>query len=498
MVIAPSRDRTFTLLFAYIAPGMTTTIAPHMSSPSAACPPGLVAGCARMRTARQPCEAIRAFKHYYNLLYQGASGLIHSRDAQPVPHLTDYTELEDFATTGHEKVGQALVLKLNGGLGTSMGLSQSKGLIPIRDDMTFLDFIVAQVAFLRRCLGAPVPLMFMNSFHSHASTLAALHTYHHLQNGMDLDFQQHQIPKLTSDTLVPVHWPTDPTKEWCPPGHGDVYSSLYTTGLLDTLMDRGYRYAFISNTDNLGAILDTRILGYMAAQRIPMLMEVAYRSASDRKGGHLAQDAAGRFLIREFAQCPEDELSHFQDIDTYRFFNTNNVWLYLPFLRQILQEHEGFLPLPPIFNRKPVDPSHPTSPMVIQMESAMGSAISLIPGASALRVPRTRFLPVKRCEDLLVIQSDVYQPISSFQLTPQVEHGPVVSLDPHYYSLYTDMQKRFPYGPPSLVQCRSLSIHGDVQFGRDVVLQGDVVIRNRSEQPYHIPDNTLIQGDLHV
>lgn len=467
--------------------------------------PGLAAGCARMEDAQQPCAAIRAFRHYYRLLWQGDSGLIHSREAQPVAHLTDYDELGGCELTGYEHAGKVLILKLNGGLGTSMGLSQSKSLIPIRNGLTFLDFIVQQITFLRRQLGKPIPLMFMNSFHSRSNTLAALKTYRHLQNGMDLDFQQHQIPKLAADTLMPVDWPSDPAKEWCPPGHGDVYSSLYTTGLLDTLMQKGYQYVFISNTDNLGANLDIQILGYMVEQRIPMLMEVAYRTASDRKGGHLAQDRDGRFLIREYAQCPADELRHFQDIRTYQFFNTNNVWIHLPFLRQMLQQHQGFLPLPPIFNRKPVDPTQPSSPAVIQMESAMGAAISLMPGASALRVPRTRFLPVKRCEDLLVIQSDVYQQTHSSRLvmnskrvSPALRQAPAVSLDPRYYRVHADMQKRFPHGPPSLVQCQSLRIAGDVHFGRNVVVQGAASINNLSGQPYQIPDGTVIQGEIHV
>ncbi len=467
--------------------------------------PGLATGCARMQSVRQPCAAIRAFRHYYRLLCQGESGLIPSRDARPVTHLTDYAELGTCERTGHAHAGQVLILKLNGGLGTSMGLSQSKSLIPIRDGMNFLDFIVQQVTFLRRQLGKPIPLMFMNSVHSRAATLAALETYRHLQNGMDLDFQQHQIPKIAADTLLPVNWPADPAKEWCPPGHGDIYSSLYTTGLLDTLIQQGYRYAFISNTDNLGASLDIRILGYMAERQLPMLMEVTHRTVSDRKGGHLAQDRQGQFLIREYAQCPDDELQQFQDIGTYQFFNTNNVWIHLPYLRRMLQRHEGFLPLPPIFNRKPVDPTQPASPAVIQMESAMGAAISLMPGASALQVPRTRFLPVKRCEDLLVMQSDVYRQTPAFRLamnsqrsSPALRQAPAVSLDPAYYSVLTDMQKRFPHGSPSLVQCQSLSITGDVRFGQDVVIKGEASICNRSGAPYRIPDGTVIQGALHV
>src|SRR5438105_1204399 len=81
--------------------------------------------------------------------------------------------------------------------------------------------------------------------------------------------------------------------EWCPPGHGDIYTALVTSGMLDALLDAGYEHAFVSNSDNLGAVLDPRILAWFAAERIPFLMEVADRTEADRKGGHIAQRPGG-------------------------------------------------------------------------------------------------------------------------------------------------------------------------------------------------------------
>lgn len=485
---------------------MTATCPDFSPSAARAGVAGLEAGCARMRALGQSPEAVQAFRHYYALLAQGASGFIPSRDIQPVEHLTDYEELDGYELTGYEMAEKVVVLKLNGGLGTSMGLDVPKCLIPVREGMTFLEFIVHQVMYLRQRLDKHLPLLFMNSFHTRTATLAALADFPQLRNGLALDFEQHRIPKLAADSLAPVDWPADPAKEWCPPGHGNLYPALRSTGLLDALLDEGYVYAFVSNADNLGAVLDIKILGYMVEYAVPMLMEVAYRTPSDRKGGHLAQDHRGHFLIREYAQCPAAEQSQFQDIHTYQFFNTNNIWLHLPSLRTLLEAEGGFLRLPPIFNRKPVDPTDPASPMIIQLESAMGSAISVIPGASALRVPRHRFLPVKHCEDLLVMQSDVYQRNHQFRLvmnpkriTPRPPRRPPhLDLDPVYFGSHPELQQRFPQGPPSLVRCTSLQIRGDVRFGRDVVLQGDVAIINGTGAPYCVPDGTLIQGDLRI
>ena len=203
-------------------------------------------------------------------------------------------------------------------------------------------------------------------------------------------------------------WPADPDKEWCPPGHGDIYPALVTSGMLARMLAQGYEYLFVSNADNLGATLDLSILGFFARHHLPFLMEVAERTAADRKGGHLAQHEDGHLLLRESAQCPPEEESEFQDIRLYRFFNTNNLWIHLPALARLVEKRHGVLGLPLIRNEKPVDPADPTTPRVFQLETAMGAALAVFRGAQALLVPRSRFVPVKKNSDLLVLMSDAY------------------------------------------------------------------------------------------
>ena len=69
-------------------------------------------------------------------------------------------------------------------------------------------------------------------------------------------------------------------------GHGEVYIVLATSGMFDALLARGYQYLFLSNSDNLGATLNLGILGYIADEQIPFLMEVADRTEADKKGGY--------------------------------------------------------------------------------------------------------------------------------------------------------------------------------------------------------------------
>ena len=282
-------------------------------------------------------------------------------------------------------------------------------------------------------------------------------------------------------------WPADPELEWCPPGHGDIYTALAASGTLDALLGAGLRYAFVSNSDNLGALADVRIAAWLAAEQVPFALEAVRGTLADRKGGHLAR-YQGRVVLRETAQVPGGDTS-FTDIQRWRWYNTNNIWIDLRALRDLQAADPAAPSLPLIVNRETVDPRDPASTPVIQLESAMGAAIGSIPGARAIHVPRSRFAPVKTTDDLLVIRSDAYQLASDGQMRPGFDGpGPVVTLDKDYYKLLPDFEQRFPAGPPSLRRCRRFEVDGDVTFGAGVVAAGEV----RVTGPRHVPDGEVL------
>ena len=161
------------------------------------------------------------------------------------------------------------MLKLNGGLGTSMGMTKAKSLLEVKDGLTFLDIIARQILEARSRLGARLPLVLMNSFATRDDSLAALQRWPDLASDVPPDFVQSKEPKIRADDGQPVEWPDNPSLEWAPPGHGDVYPSLVGSGMLDALLEHGYRYLFLSNSDNLGAVLDPRILAWIAREEIP-------------------------------------------------------------------------------------------------------------------------------------------------------------------------------------------------------------------------------------
>jgi UTP--glucose-1-phosphate uridylyltransferase len=438
---------------------------------------GLKAAEQKMREDGQDEEAIASFRSAYERLVRGEEAMIPSADLEPAGDVPTLGDLEQVGES--EVLDQFVTIKLNGGLATTMGLHEPKSLVEARDGRSFLEIIIAQVLALRERYGIRLPLLLMNSEATQKATLEALKGHDEVTVGdLPLDFMQSMIPKLDAESLAPVSWPKDPSLEWCPPGHGDVYGALRRSGTLKALLDQGFRYAMISNSDNLGSTFDPRIAAHVARNEIPFLMEVVEGTEADRKGGHIARRREdGQLVLRETAQTPPEDEESFRDYKRWRYYNTNSLWVDLQALSGTLEDRDGVMALPLIVNRKTVDPRDSDSTPVLQLESAMGAAISSFSGAELICVPRTRFAPVKTTDDLLVLRSDVYTIKDDEVVEPVAERDgtlPYVELDSRYYKLLDEFESRFPDGPPSLRQAERLVVKGDVTFGEDVVVKGAV------------------------
>lgn len=434
--------------------------------------------------------AVRAFAGAYAALRRGATGLMAETEIEPAGGLP---RAADLAPSSHpDLLAQTVVIKLNGGLGTGMGLEKAKSLLPVRGRDTFLDLIARQVLRLRARTGGTAPrFLLMNSFSTSEDTRAHLAAHQPgLGDPAGLELMQNRVPKVLASDFSPLHWPAQPDLEWCPPGHGDIYACLLGSGWLDRLLAEGVRYAFVSNADNLGATLDETLLGWFASSGQAFAMEVTRRTAADRKGGHLARRRSdGRLLLRESAQCPKDDEAAFQNIDRHQFFNTNNLWIRLDRLRDELRRHHGLIPLPIIINKKTADPRDPATPAVLQLETAMGAAIECFPDAGAIDVPRTRFAPVKTTADLLAVRSDAYLLTDDLRLElDPSRHGqpPRIELDPSC-KLVDGLDAAFPHGSPSLRECRSLTLRGRFVVDPAAVFQGDVTLVNEAAEARYLP-----------
>lgn len=455
---------------------------------------GLQAARAKMAAAGVSPQAIEVFTHYYRQLEQGVTGFIREDSIEPLTSPDLLADVQIDPGEARDALARTAILKLNGGLGTSMGMDRAKSLLPVRGGKTFLDLIVSQVMSARERHGIKLPLMFMNSFRTRDDTLDALAPYADLEvDGLGLDFLQNSEPKLRADDLTPVEWPADPSLEWCPPGHGDLYTALEGSGVLDRLLAAGYRYASVSNSDNLGAAPDAVIAGWFAASGAPYAAEICRRTAADRKGGHLAiRKSDGQLILRDTAQTAAEEMHYFTDEFRHPHFHTNNLWFDLEVLSRTLKERNSVLGLPLIKNEKTVDPADPSSPAVIQIESAMGAAIEVFPGATAIGVGRERFLPVKTTSDLLVLRSDVYEVGEDGRLARVVEEAPLVDLDSRFYKTIGAFDRRFPDGAPSLKEANGLTVTGDWTFPADVRVIGTVTLDDPGEPRTIAPGTVLV------
>lgn len=434
---------------------------------------------------------LAALRRRLRQLGEQQAGFLPSEVLDPAADLPRMGELpRPSARQARDVLDRLVIIKLNGGLGTSMGLSGPKSLLQVKPGVNFLDVLARQVLALRERHGARLPLVLMNSSVTREASLEVMDRYKDLGvPGLPVDFLQGREPKIRASDFWPVQWPDDPELEWCPPGHGDIYPALAASGTLDALLGAGLRYAFVSNSDNLGALADVRLAAWLAGEEVPFALEAVRGTPADRKGGHLAcyQD---RLVLRETAQVPDGDTS-FTDVERWRWYNTNNIWIDLRALKDLQAADPAAPDLPLIVNRKTVDPRDPESTPVIQLESAMGAAIGSIPGARATHVPRSRFAPVKTTDDLLVVRSDAYELTSDGQMRPGFEdQEPVVTLDENYYKLLPDFEQRFPAGAPSLRRCHRFEVEGDVTFGADVVAVGDV----RVTGPRHVRDGEVLSG----
>ncbi|KAB2612274.1 UTP--glucose-1-phosphate uridylyltransferase [Pyrus ussuriensis x Pyrus communis] len=378
-----------------------------------------------------------------------------------------------------------VVLKLNGGLGTTMGCTGPKSVIEVRNGLTFLDLIVIQIENLNNKYGSCVPLLLMNSFNTHDDTQKIVEKYSK-SNVQIHTFNQSQYPRLVVEDFSPLPSKGQTGKDgWYPPGHGDVFPSLKNSGKLDLLLSQGKEYVFIANSDNLGAVVDLKILHHLIQKKNEYCMEVTPKTLADVKGGTLIS-YEGRVQLLEIAQVPDQHVNEFKSIEKFKIFNTNNLWVNLNAIKRLVEADALKMEIIP--NPKEVD-----GVKVLQLETAAGATIRFFNHAIGINVPRSRFLPVKATSDLLLVQSDLYTLQDGFVTrnsarknpeNPTIELGPEFKKVGSYLSRFKSI--------PSILELESLKVSGDVWFGAGVVLKGKVTITAKSGVKLEIPDNAVI------
>ncbi|GAA0187294.1 hypothetical protein LIER_34582 [Lithospermum erythrorhizon] len=403
-----------------------------------------------------------------------------------VPYDTLKPVSEDPAETKN-LLDKLVVLKLNGGLGTTMGCTGPKSVIEVRSGLTFLDLIVIQIEHLNNKYGCKVPLVLMNSFNTHDDTLKIVENYSN--SNVDIHtFNQSQFPRLVVEDFSPMPCKGDDGKDaWYPPGHGDVFAALMNSGKLDQFLSQGKEYVFVANSDNLGAVVDLKILNHLIHNKNEYCMEVTPKTLADVKGGTLIS-YEGKVQLLEIAQVPDEHVSEFKSIEKFKIFNTNNLWVSLSAIKRLVQADALKMEIIP-------NPKEVNGLKVLQLETAAGAAIKFFDHAIGINGPRSRFLPVKASSDLLLVQSDLYTLSDGYVTRNSARTDPAnpsIELGPEFKKV-GDFLKRFKT-IPSIIELDSLKVSGDVWFGANITLKGKVTISAKGGVKLEIPDGSVIEN----
>lgn len=419
-------------------------------------------------------------------------GAIRAYDSLPKP--ANETEIRNY-------LNKLVVVKLNGGLGTSMGCTGPKSVISVRENQTFLDLTVRQIEHLNEKYNSNVPLVLMNSFNTEEDTSKVLRKY----RGRNIEiksFMQSRYPRIDKESLSPIAKSLSGTQQeaWYPPGHGNFYEAIYNAGLVDEFLKDGRKYLFLSNIDNLGAIVDLNILTMLLqSENAPeFLMEVTDKTRADVKGGTLVKYGETMRLL-EIAQVPKNHVDEFKSVTKFKIFNTNNIWVNIGAIKRQLSNND--MKMEVIINHKTLA----NGQNVIQLETACGDAIRNFKNALGVNVPRRRFLPVKKTSDLLLVMSNLYaideggllimNPQRSFPSTPLVKLG-------SSFDQVRELLNRFA-SIPDMLELDHLTVSGDVTFGKNVSLKGTVIIMAHHGARIDIPsgsqlENKIVQGNLRI
>ncbi|KII65702.1 UTP--glucose-1-phosphate uridylyltransferase [Thelohanellus kitauei] len=382
-------------------------------------------------------------------------------------------------------LSRLVVIKLNGGLGTTMGCSYPKSLITVRDGMNFLDITMAHLNHINTTYKSKVPLVLMNSYSTEAKTQATLHKYRKCVTKIHT-FSQSQYPRICSDTLMPMvnEKNIDDDNCWFPPGHGNFYESFFESGLMKQFIDEGRDIAFVSNIDNLGATVDLKILNFMCQKNHSeneFLMEITDKTKSDVKGGTLIQ-YDGSIRLMEIAQVPYEHVGDFKLISKFTVFNTNNIWLNLRKIHSELSKNPLQMDVMPNY----------------KLETAIGSAVKNFKGSLGIKVPRSRFLPVKNNSDLLLVMSNIYDLVDGeLKMSDKRLHKttPIIQLSGPYFKAVDEFLTRFR-SIPDIIELDHLAVSGDVIFSRNLTFKGTVIILAQHGEHIDIPRGTILENKI--
>ncbi|CAI4064416.1 hypothetical protein SUVZ_08G0350 [Saccharomyces uvarum] len=419
------------------------------------------------------------------------SSISHELDSGKIRLLntSEFTEFEDIRDSDaldHALLSKLATLKLNGKADSVIG--KESPLFEVKNGKCSLDIIVQQTQNLNTSFNCDVPLIFMTSLETEPQISNFLKESYTCSKVEWKTIVHSSFPAIDKDTLLPAVFQINVCEEdlWYPCGSGNLIDTLYFSGELDNLIVQGKEVLFVSDLDNLGAIVDLNILSYMITNEIDYLVEVVERTANDSNTGVLATYESKLRLVDY--KCLSRESAR-----KCKTVNTNNIWINLRKLKNLIESDSLNLPICSSETKMIIH----NSPLmeILHLQTNLGDCIDFFSNSQIIKVPRNRFLPLATCEDLFLLNSNLYDLDTSgslnlyplrFELLPSIKLG-------DEFANYETFKIGIP-DIPNILELDHLTVMGNVFFGYKIILRGTVVIICDEDDVIIIPDGSILEN----
>ncbi|XP_006359120.1 UTP--glucose-1-phosphate uridylyltransferase isoform X1 [Solanum tuberosum] len=365
-------------------------------------------------------------------------------------YVLPYERLEpasEDATETKQLLDKLVVLKFNGNLGSDMGFSGPKSALEVCNGLTCLDFVVNHIESINSKYGCNIPLLMMNTPSTHDGIMKVLekHPNKNIHTFTQSQRQQENIEDMSESRTLNK---SSAQEKLYPSNLLEVFLSLNSSGKLEPLISQGKEYFLLLQSENLAEVVDPKILNHLIKNSIEHCVEVMPTTSGTEETSLPPQE--GRIQSKE----------HVKSINT--------MWMSMSCVERLLQRNDLGFTSSKFFDR-----------------------------AFAIDTPWSRYLPVERTSDLLILQSDLYTSVEGTLVRnaaranpkdPSIELGPEFGNVDDFRSLFKSI--------PSIIELDSLKVTGDVWFGTGITLKGKVSIAARPGMKIVIPDGMELKNRI--
>ncbi|WMV10962.1 hypothetical protein MTR67_004347 [Solanum verrucosum] len=387
-------------------------------------------------------------------------------------YVLPYERLEpasEDATETKQLLDKLVVLKFNGNLGSDMGFSGPKSALEVCNGLTCLDLVVNHIESINSKYGCNIPLLMMNTPSTHDGIMKVLekHPNKNIHTFTQSQRQQENIEDMSEPRTLNK---SSAQEKLYPSNLLEVFLSLNSSGKLEPLISQGKEYFLLLQSENVAEVVDPKILNHLIKNSIEHCVEVMPTTSGTEETSLPPQE--GRIQSFKDLHCMMNLIFLFFIVrgpkSKEHVKSINTMWMSMSCVERLLQRNDLGFTSSKFFDR-----------------------------AFAIDTPWSRYLPVERTSDLLILQSDLYTSVEGTLVRnaaranpkdPSIELGPEFGNVDDFRSLFKSI--------PSIIELDSLKVTGDVWFGTGITLKGKVSIAARPGMKIVIPDGMELKNRI--